>query len=55
MLTSMSLVVLARICVLGVGSVVVVNYKGGLPPARVVLHNWRTRLKRYYFDVLRWF
>ena len=55
MLTSMSPVVLARICVLGVGSVVVVNYKGALPPARVVLQNCRTRLKRYYFDVRRWF
>ena len=37
MLASMSPAVLAWVCILGVGSVVMVNIKGELPPACVIL------------------
>ena len=31
------------------------DIKGELPPARVILRNWKARLKRCYFEVRRWF
>ena len=55
LLASMSPAVLAWICILGVGSVVMVDIKGELPPARVILWNWKARLKRCYFEVRHWF